>query len=206
MSGPKAWPTAAMPNTVPTARCSLTRGTAFVTTARLSGNENPAATPCTIRMAIKDSAFGARPPASDDSPNATVPMTNHRRLPRRSPTRPPMISVAPLASMYPLMTHCRSVTDVSRSRAISGIAACTAKKSSSIRNTPRAAATIRRHSRGSCVRRRSFADVAVTARFSRQGRGGAPDVGASSSILIRLSRAQDTYCECDQPRWPVSFV
>src|SRR6266508_1847850 len=70
------------------------------------------------------------------------------------------------------MTHWRVVTDVSRSRAMSGKAAWTAKKSSSMANTPSDAAKMTRHSRGSCVRRRSSVDTSPIARVSRPSHRG----------------------------------
>ena len=44
---------------------------------------------------------------SEPTPNSAAPTMNMRRGPKRSPSRPPMISRLANVSEYPVITHCR---------------------------------------------------------------------------------------------------
>src|SRR6202043_2434579 len=65
--------------------------------------------PCAARAMISQVSLVAKPPASEPSVNTTMPGTNIRRRPNRSPARPPRNSNPPKVRAYALITHSRSV-------------------------------------------------------------------------------------------------
>ena len=63
-------------------------------------------------------ADGPSAHSAEDSPNNATPVSSVRRRPKMSPMRPAGAMNAPSASMYTLITHCRSGAVVFRSNAI----------------------------------------------------------------------------------------
>ena len=57
--------------------------------ARLPGVSSAAPMPCRTRATTSTSTFGAAPHSNDAAANPTVPITNTRRRPKRSPSAPP---------------------------------------------------------------------------------------------------------------------
>ena len=72
-------------------------------------------------------ADGASAHSAEDKPNNAMPAKSARRRPKISPIRPAGTMNEPSASMYTLITHCRSDAVLLRSNAIRGNARFMAK-------------------------------------------------------------------------------
>ncbi len=88
--GPIADATPPRPDQAPIARArSLGPNEPWII-ARLPGVSSAPPTPCRIRAAMRTSAVGARPHSRLAAAKSTVPSTNIRRRPKRSPSEPPI--------------------------------------------------------------------------------------------------------------------
>ena len=74
--------------------------------------------------------FGAAPHSSDAAAKQTVPITNTRRRPNRSPSAPPNRISDASASRYPVRTHCNELTLAWKSSPMCGSATLTTVASS----------------------------------------------------------------------------
>jgi hypothetical protein len=66
-----------------------------------------APTPCMPRVMMSHTSDCAKPPSSDEMAKTVTPIMNMRRLPYRSPVRPPNNSSPPKVNEYPVMSHSR---------------------------------------------------------------------------------------------------
>jgi hypothetical protein len=62
------------------------------------GDISAADAPCTIRAISRKVVLGASPHASEARVNSATPSTNSRRLPKMSPSRPPVMRLDENAS------------------------------------------------------------------------------------------------------------
>ena len=85
MTGPSATPSPETPPQIPIAIARRAAGTAPASRVRDSGMIAAAPAPCTARAAMSISALVARADAMEASANTTMPATNTRRRPHRSP-------------------------------------------------------------------------------------------------------------------------
>jgi hypothetical protein len=92
---------------------------------RAAGESIAAPTPCPTRVASSVDAELASAAASDAPVKTSRPDTKIRRRPSRSAARPPSSSRPPNASVYAVMTHCRSPIPKWRSAWIVGSATFT---------------------------------------------------------------------------------
>jgi hypothetical protein len=74
----------------------------------------------------------AKPPSNDDMAKTDTPIMNMRRLPYRSPVRPPNKSNPPKVNEYPVMSHSRLANEKFKSWWMVGIATFTTVASSTI--------------------------------------------------------------------------
>ncbi len=130
---PSTWPTALATPAVPLymlsalpRRCPLVVAWMVASTC---GSISAEAAPCATRAATSVQASGARPHATEVTPNATVPQRNSRRRPIMSPSRPPRTSSTAYATPYPPTTISSIAGPACRSRSIVGSATLTIKKS-----------------------------------------------------------------------------
>ena len=92
--------------------------------------------PCTARAAMSIEREVATPQPTDAMVNRIRPIRNRRRLPNRSPRRPPSSRKPPNVSMYALTTQTRDVSVNARSSRMEGSATFTMVVSSTIIRTP----------------------------------------------------------------------
>ena len=124
-AGPMAVVIADAPAHVPMARPRRSGGKAAERIARLCGTRSAAPKPWTARAAISQPTVGARAQASEASANTTVPVSNSRRRPNRSPAAPPTRISEPRKRVYPFTTHCSAPRLASSPRCITGSAIVT---------------------------------------------------------------------------------
>src|SRR5690349_10744514 len=81
--------------------------------------------PWTTRAAIRVPGVGAAAHSADAVVKPTIPTMNTRRRPKRSPSRPPVISSTAKASVYAAPSHCSVVALPPRSARMDGAATLT---------------------------------------------------------------------------------
>ncbi|CAM5711546.1 hypothetical protein SMICM304S_03398 [Streptomyces microflavus] len=119
-NGPTAAPTPPNPDQSPTARARSSGWKLAWMSARDPGVSSAPPTPCRARAAMRTPAFGAIPQRSEASANHTIPTTNTRRRPYRSPSAPPSRISPASVSMYALTVHWSAARSVSRSSPMRG--------------------------------------------------------------------------------------
>ncbi len=90
--GPAIVATPATAPQIPNAAPRRSGGKTIVSSASVCGISSAAPAPCTARNAISQPTVGEKPHAADASVNRATPMMNMFRWPRRSPSRPQVIS------------------------------------------------------------------------------------------------------------------
>src|SRR3954454_5285416 len=80
-------------------------GYAPISSAPEAGTKNAAPAPCKTRLAPNAGTFGAMPHRNEPTTNTASPRLNVRRLPLRSPVRPPVTSSAPKTIEYAVIPH-----------------------------------------------------------------------------------------------------
>lgn len=122
------------------------------------GASSAAHAPCTLRATISMGRLTAAPLSAEAAAKPTNPIRNARRLPTRgeSAIRPPSSNRPPKASVYAVMTHCRSASEKVRAACADGIAMFTTVASSAIISCAAATNTSASHRRssGGCSTRR----------------------------------------------------
>ncbi len=129
-NGPIAPNTPLNPDHAPTARERSSCRKLACRIAKLPGVSSAAPTPWSTRAPMSTSTLGAAPHNSEAAANHTVPITNTRRRPYRSPSAPPRRINEASASRYPVSTHCNAPTPASKSSPIFGRATFTTVASS----------------------------------------------------------------------------
>ena len=140
MKGPTAAAIPPRPDQAPIAGARSSRTNAPWIIARLPGVSRPPPMPCSSRATTRVSAVGAIPHSSEAIANHTVPITNSRRRPNRSPSEPPSRISEASNSRYPLLIHCSSAKEASRSSPMVRSATLTTVPSRRVRPDPRLAA------------------------------------------------------------------
>src|SRR3954453_9460460 len=133
-AGPIASANADTPAHVPIARPRSCGGKVFEMIERVPGIMNAAPMPWIARPATSRVWLGARPISALDAANTITPPTNMRRLPKMSPSRPPVTSSTAKLSVYALTVHSRLERLAPRSFWIDGSATFTTVLSSMIMN------------------------------------------------------------------------
>lgn len=83
---------------------------------RVAGCNRAPKTPWTTRNPITQPTPGANPIPAEAAPNPNTPQANTRWCPNRSPRRPANTNSPATAIRYPVLVHCASVREASRSR------------------------------------------------------------------------------------------
>ena len=106
--------------------------------------------PCATRPATRIPGELASPLIADAAVNSPTPAKNRRLRPNRSPARPPSSMEPPNASVYAVMTHCRSALAKPRSVWIAGSATFTIVASSTTMNWATVTSARTSHLLGAC--------------------------------------------------------
>jgi hypothetical protein len=110
-----------------------------------AGASSAAPRPCATRPATSIPGELASPLTADAAVNSATPARNRRLRPNRSPARPPSSKKPPNASVYAVITHCRSAWAKPRSLWIAGRATFTIVASSTTMNCAKQTRTSTSH-------------------------------------------------------------
>src|SRR3954470_19594817 len=182
-AGPIASANADTPAHVPIARPRSCGGKVFEMIERVPGIMNAAPMPWIARPATSRVWLGARPISALEAANTITPPTNMRRLPKMSPSRPPVTSSTAKLSVYALTVHSRLERLAPRSFWIDGSATFTTVLSSMIMNSAKHMAASVHHLRLPSFRRMRSGTGGVLS--GHAGDDGGEGGGEPAALLVR---------------------